>query len=363
MDARRCVPIAPPEVALAAYGSTLGIAAPAILPALAEAIATSVGWAQFPGVLLVTRSTPSPLLLVAGRFEADGLRWLEGQAHRLIHDLERLIYLDPEQVGQLVRRLARRLAEELGERLRTAELVAIPRGGRRVRDALARELGRPAAPADDRAGSERLRILIDDCALTGQRLREALGRHDGPVACATLVSPPPLRAALLAAEPGVAGFWSAGDLGGTGRHTPEGSGYWRGDISPLGFPWGEPRRWFRLDGAPERAWRLVPPAWCEKNAAAVGRLDVRTLPALEDGDPRILTCPLGDGAVLVAHLPAGRVYRFDALAAELWSGWRGGRAEGAMIDSIAHRYAVPRERVAADAASLAAAARAADLLP
>lgn len=355
----RLVSASLPPAALDRYAATFGLPAEAAIAALARAVATSVGWAEYPGSLLIARPGRAPALLAAGRFGRSGLEWLRAQSVRLATDLDRLVWVGPERVPELVRRLARRLAERLGERLATAELVAIPRGGLRVRDALARELGRPAAPTPHASAAPV--VLVDDCALTGQRLREALDRLDRPATFATLVSPPPLRAAVAATEPRLEGFVTAADLPSGDGAPVRTAGYWRGDTAPLGFPWGEPRRWVRLGERVERTWRLVPPELCTKNAAAVGRLDLRVVEA-EETTGEVLTCPLGEGAVLLADLARGRTYRLDPPAAELWAEWRRGGSGRGAVEAIARRHGVARAEVAADADALLAAVRAAGLL-
>lgn len=202
-------------------------------------------------------------------------RWLE--AHGGVRTVD---YRDAER---LTEELAVRLRNEIGGgELAGFRFAGIPRGGAIVLGLLAYALDLPAArlAGGDDDDPRRPLVLVDDCALSGARLREELGRRRaGEVVVAHLLSPAALRAALRAAEPRVRAAIAGQDLADrTDLLVPDeaerrawrqrwherlgGRPYWFGAVEPVAFAWGQPDAvWWDPDTeAAAGGWHLVPPA-------------------------------------------------------------------------------------------------------
>ena len=272
-----------------------------------------------------------------------------------------------EQAERDAARLAGELARRVPE-LDAAELRAIPRGGLFVLGMLAYLLDLPADRLAPAAGADpgRPLVLVDDCALSGLRVREALAAARGRrVVVAHLYSPAPVRRAL-AGEPGVVACVAARDLE---DRTPEvlpdaeerraaegrwrarlGDRPWYGLAQPVAFPWNEPDRpfWNELTGRAEDGWRLVPP---HRNLKARGRL----------GDPAGIAGPSAtapgaagprwrlaegvawgdfDGVVWLCRTADRRVFSLTGVAADLWRWTASGGGEAAVAARAAAVYAV-----------------------
>lgn len=244
---------------------------------LARAIATSPGWPDGCGAVLVARTASNPTLTVLGRFDAAGEAWLRCQSRALLHACAHLRYVDDSQVRQDCVRLADRLREQLGDGLSRAKLAAIPRGGLVVLGLLAAILGVDREQLEPPFPEERPLIVVDDCALSGTRFSQFLrGRGSSRVVFAPLYSHPELRAAIEAREPRVESVLSAADIQGErldrGGARPDGEGYWAGTTEALAFPWNEPERsvWNPAAERWEAAWHIVPPELCLKNRPRPG---------------------------------------------------------------------------------------------
>lgn len=358
------------------YRRALGLdAAGAALTGLARAIAADPGWRQrAPGARLVARLAPEPrLAAILPQPGAEG--WLAAQAAALPAACRHLRYLDPSAVDAACRRLAQRLRRRLGSAaLGAARFVAVPRGGLLVLGHLAYRLGlepgrlEPGA-AGSPAGDEALLVAVDDCAVSGVRCRQLLARHpDRRLVFAHLLSPPPLRAAIEAAEPRVAACVAAGDLEELPGPSPDrtrlaagdrlaGERYWAGVTRPLGFPWGEPDRrvWQAESGGWITAWRIVPPELCLKNRVARQAVPVRLLGAgtgpLRPA-PGVLWERLGE-RLLVADLDAGATFGLAGTAADLWQALAEHGDPALAAGRLAERYAAPATELRRDAAAFA----------
>lgn len=226
-------------------------------------------------------------------------------------------------------RLALALGRELGAgELARCRFVAIPRGGLIVLGILSYQLGLRAEQLLPEALPGAPMVVIDDCALTGQRLRQALCRLPASeVVVGHLCSPSKLRRAVLAAEPRVRACLAARDL----EELPAspdaaaeaawserwqarlgGEGYWIGRVQPVVFPWSEPDMPFfnRATERVEQGWRFAPPDRCLKVRAALDprareRRDgaFRAPPGLIHGsfDGVLWLCAPGTGEVVSLH--------------------------------------------------------------
>lgn len=319
------------------------------------------------------------------------------------------------QLGQLVRRLtatlrfvddaraaadAARLAARLDAALPAAQRHAasfhpIPRGGYVVLGLLAYHLDLPrerlrAADERDHETDAPL-VLVDDCALSGLRLRQELERlpEGRPVVVAHLYSAPELRQAVLEAEPRVVACVAAGDLADRSREIfpdPEEHRawrerwaerlqgerrYWLGLPELIAFPWNEPDRpfWNAATGRMEDGWRFVPPHLCTKNRA---RLAAALPPAVRreiaEGEPGGWRMADGvawgefDEVAWLVRTDSEQVFSLDGTAALTWRVLVVGGSLETAAAALARQYAVDEATARRDAEALAAELETAGLL-
>lgn len=160
-------------------------------------------------------------------------------------------------------------------------MAGVPRGGLIVAGMLSYLLAAPASSMVGVREEAESVVLVDDCALSGHRLRQVLGASGARrVVFATLYSAPELRQAILDQEDRVVACVSARDLNdqaavmyGDGydewvrRWSERSDAYWAGRTEHVCFPWNEPDLsvWNPVTEAVERGWNLVPPELCLKN--------------------------------------------------------------------------------------------------
>ena len=250
---------------------------------------------------------------------------------------------------------------------------------------------------------------MDDCALTGLRLGQAVARQRragaGRLVVAHLCSSPQLRRRVLAREPAVEACVAAFDLddqaaavfpdrrrreawrhrwawrlGGEGR-------YWIGLAPPLAFPWGEPDHpvWNPVTRRLEAGWRFLPPHRSPK-ARSLLRASLpaacRELPA---GGPRgrrwqgregvvwSLSGGTASGDTVSGNTVSGstvwlcragdrRVFSLDGSAALAWKALACGHGEDAAAAALEAVYGVEAGAARRDVAALAADLAAQELL-
>jgi hypothetical protein len=329
--------------------------------------------------LVLVRRRPEPLLAFVGALdEADHFR-LEALRSLLVELPSRLRFLDWVTVQQAVDRLAEALALELGaDALGRARLVGVPRGGLIVTGLLAVRLGLGPESLGPPEVSRPL-VVVDDCALSGSRLRGFLYAqdHPGPLV-AVLASHPGLRRALAAAVPEVRAVVSAVDLH---DHAPErqGSDYprwrarwrtrhqedvWTGDPDLVAFPWSEPETsvFNPVTGHSEPGWRVLPDTACLKNRPPPGG-DGQTpvIAALEEA-PGYLRPPARvlagrHGAAVVVVGADGSCVRLRDTAADFWEVVTAVPSEQTAVEVLCDRYGAPAEAVRNDLVQFTTALR------
>ena len=328
--------------------------------------------------------------------EPSDRRRLASFANGLALYRQHLRWVDYPQAEHDAGLLATALRREIGpEALATARFRAIPRGGLIVLGLLAYQLGLDAgqldhdsgqlAPGggqlDPGSGAEGLLVLVDDCALSGLRLRQALARASSSrVVAAHLYSTPALRRAAVEREPHLAACVAAHDLedltprlaetaeeqAAWRRRWAERLGddrYWTGVPELVAFAWSEPDRvlWNPESGRMESGWHLAAPHRClnhrielagEPVAAAAGGW--RLAPEVAWGR--------FDGVVWLCHTGRGQVFSLAATAADLWA-WlvASGSAEYA-VERALGAYDAEEEAVRRDLAELTATLQAEGLL-
>lgn len=345
------------------------------LVALAAALAQSYPSKRMQGVTLGVREHPEPILTFAGDFDDRARVRLAELPSFLEEASTRLRFISWREVEAGCIRLAAELRDMLGEaELERCTLVGVPRGGLIVTGLLAYALRIPpervrSTPWPAATRSDCPVVIVDDCGLSGIRLRETIGRMDAPrIVVALLFSHPDFRAAVEAAEPRVVAAVSGCDLRDHGAELlGEGYAAWRERwarrvprryhtalLDLIVFPWSEPQVRFRhpVTGEIEPNWSLAPPAPGDSSVTAKGGLRVQVvddrpgidrladgvLPIEGDGD---------EGGVLLVNAFGNESAFLTGTAAELWRAWMSGD-ETTAASRVAEAYDEPVERVSAD---------------
>jgi len=246
----------------------------------------------------------------------------------------RVRYYDYEQAEIAAETLAARLLEVIPRDELSGHVFApIPRGGLIVLGMLSYLLDLTPEQLPPTARRGRPTVLVDDIALTGARVREALDALDASdVVVAHLISHPDLRAAVRD-DSRVRECVAAFDLETVDNDmSPEqvsevrqawkarlDGRYWFGHPELIAFPWSEPDQilWDDEKGAVEIGWRVVSPEMCLKNRALLG-------PPAPDRESRRFRFPgdiafgMFDDGYLVCRLEDEEVFRLDAVAGAIW---------------------------------------------
>ncbi len=246
----------------------------------------------------------------------------------------RVRYFDYSQAESAVEILAARLLEVIPrDELIRHVFVPIPRGGLIVLGMLSYllDLTPEQLPPTTTTGGPI--VLVDDMALTGARVRQALDELDGSDVVVThLGSHPELRAAVDD-DPRVRVCVAAFDLKTVDdemdpEHLAEvrkaweerlDGRYWFGRSELVAFPWSEPEQilWDNEKGVVEAGWRVVSPERCLKNRALLG-------PPAPDRKARHFRFPadiafgLFEDGYLICRLEDEQVYRLDNVAGAIW---------------------------------------------
>ena len=232
-------------------------------------------------------------------------------------------------------RQAERASVLLAERLRglfsPSELAGfafapIPRGGFIVLGMLAYALNlRPDQLLTRPDQTGRPLVVVDDCALTGLRFREFLGKTAvSPIIFAHLFSARRLREGILAQEERVTACVAAHDLGErplpAAAQSPLGSQhYWQGSTELVAFAWSEPALLTSLLSSEPSSpnWRFVSPQLCLNNRMALG-VDGRPAAKPVAGVPESLLYSWADGVLLLADSASGEFFKLERLPAAMW---------------------------------------------
>jgi hypothetical protein len=175
---------------------------------------------------------------------------------------------------------------------------------------------------------------VDDCALSGARLAEALdriGRQGEPVVVALLLAHPELSRALEADEPRVACCLTGGDLVDRAGEVPDdfeaiwrdrlpGRRYWLGPVEPVAFPWSEPEAvwWNARDGRLEREWRRVSPRSCLRFRAELDLPEPEGPPGALDLADGVIWKLDGERVLLRSADRSGRLIGLEGVALDMW---------------------------------------------
>ena len=301
----------------------------------------------------------------------------------------RLRYVGYRQAESDVLRLAAELRRTVGEELLSrAAFRAVPRGGLVVLGMLAYALGLRREQLDGRCEAEaESLVLVDDCALSGMRLRQELDRlaPSRRVVVALLYAAPDLRRAVEEGEPRVEACVAARDLADRSRELypdPQqhaawrrcwlerlgADRYWLGLPELVAFAWSEPDRpfWNSATERIEDGWRFVPPHRCLQGRARLAR-DLPEAASRETEEPEwrsAATAVWGefDGVLWLCHTGSQQVYSLDPTASLAWKALVTGADVAGAAKALTSRFDVDAETATSDVEALVAALVEAGLL-
>ena len=331
-----------------------------------------------PDAVMAIRERPEPLLVISGRLDRTAEARVAELPSLLREAGPRLRIFTWTDVEAACEELAAGVRQHLGQdRLEGFTLVGIPRGGLLVAGLLAYALGIPrsrirplsssveAAASPAGAGSDPV-ILVDDCVISGVRLRQALSSvRSSEVVVATLCSHPELRSAVEQAEPRVTACLAGVDLRDHGeellgseekawrarwkQRVPQ--RYHTGLLDLVSFPWSEPeiRMWNPVTGEMEPNWWLAPPEGCLEHRSAQGGVELQITdnqPGVDRLAASVVPVTAVDEMTLI-DCGAGRGVRFSGTALELWRGWVSYGLDEA-VERATAAYGEPRHRVRRD---------------
>jgi hypothetical protein len=337
-----------------------------LIVAFANEAARSPAGLRVPGVLIARRGE-DPGLAVVGDLDEAAVARVEELYDQIQESLDGSgVHVSYRRAEQDVQVLARRLEVELGgEALGRASFAAVPRGGLIVLGMLSMALGlRHEQIASSVAAAEGdLLVVVDDCGLSGYRLKQAVAAARArEVVVALLYAPDELRARIEAREPRVRTSISAGTLEDLGPRI-HGDGYpawvrrwqallgddryWIGRPAPITFAWKEPDRSFvnRATGEREAGWRLTPsPLRPPVDGGSPSGLRVAVQPPSRG--PLSAAADVfvaeSDGAVLlVGDGPSGSL-ALSPIASQFWRALSSCSSIDEGIRSLAARYDVER---------------------
>jgi hypothetical protein len=303
-------------------------------------------------------------IALLGYFDAADEARLSALAAQLDSHRQESRFVDYDDAEDLAFKLAASLTETLGpEVLKAARVEAIPRGGLVVLGMLGYAL--EAHPDRTASDSETLRVVVDDCAISGARFLRWLDDHPGPpVVFAHLYSHPELRRSLKQ-DPRVVDCVAADDLvdhapsrlgerydawvaGWQGRD----SGVWAGQVGHLAFAWNEPdvAIWNSVTEELEPGWRLVGPRLCLKNRRQIPE-DAIQQTSRSEGEltpgPGVLWADF-DEQVVVADTVSGDVLGLAGVGAVMWLEAVGSSTEEEALERLGGVFSVDRSQLRSD---------------
>ncbi len=348
------------------------------LKAVCSRILDDSRWQSVPHLAFVLKEDGSESILAAfgvfGETEFERLKSLSAQIGRVDQNAR---YIDYRQAEQDCEILAARLKERFGRReLRSFSFYPVPRGGVIVYGMLSYALDLPATGDNSSIAADAPVMFVDDCAISGMRFGQMLGRFPGRrVIFAPLYSHPDLRRAICDREPRVIDCVSAHDLadlapelygeGYAGWHAVWSQRlgkevYWTGQPEYLCFAWNEPESsfWNSATDKLEPGWRLVPRNRCLRHRSVDGPphrdTDTPLLQVLPKAAGPIkpangtIYARMPDDTVALAALPGSECYILEGTAAAMWFALVEHGAVEPAAASLAGRYEVEAERLEAD---------------
>jgi hypothetical protein len=303
---------------LAPHPSVFGIDPHTRCLSLVAAISASPAWGRLRDRARLAVRPDQGLIGLFGSFQPEDRPALAALGWQTAGLLRRLRPVSYDDVAEACLDLAGQLQTVVASLGGNAyRMEPIPRGGHIVTGLLAYALG-GVSDGGREPKADPVTILVDDCALSGTRLRQQIAAHPGrTLVVALLHAHPDLMRHVREAEGSVRATLAARDLV---DHAPERpdyvdwharwsvrtpDDYWTGDPDHVCYPWNEPDAliWNYVTKTAETAWRVVPPSWCLKNRVDGHVEDIqRCEPAAGDLQPtaQVIWANTGDGVLAVA---------------------------------------------------------------
>ncbi len=319
---------------------------------------------------MLLRPNLSPELIVLGSFDEVGESHIRAEAIELDRTCRRLQYINYAEVEDACQILARHLAERFSEsELSRFQFTSIPRGGHIVLGMLAYAL-QLRRPQLEMSAADTPLVVVDDCALTGLRFHQFLGKYrHRQVVFTPLYSHPDLRSSVESEEANVLACLSGRDLHDYGPQQSgdrypgwqqrwlaklEGHRYWAGQIRHLCLPWNEPDRllWNPVTQRAEIGWRVVPPELCLGNRGQPYSNSVNVQIQHQPPGPlrppdQVFFCRHND-QIVVGDLNTGGAFGLADVAGQMWNAIvEQGSCESA-LDELSQRYDVSASRLKVD---------------
>jgi hypothetical protein len=381
MGASSFVPVTEPVAALlpvddrllAPHPDLYGYDPAARCLALAQALAGSPAWARLRQHARLVVRPSSGLIGIIGEIPEDLAAAAFSLGSQVPGLLRRLRPVSYPEVEQACLDLAAELTERLGAgSLRGYRMTGVPRGGMIVAGMLAYTLGLRSDQLRHLDHADGPTILVDDCALSGLRLRESLARCPSrEVVVVLLHAHPDLRRSVESSEPRVLLCLAARDLG---DHAPARDDYdawkrrwqersphdyWTGDPDHVCYPWNEPDAliWNEETEQAEAGWRVVPPAWCLKTRAEASIDDLQVCVSVEGAlmpAAEVIWARTGEGTV-VARLGSEKSLLLRGTAEAMWDAMVEAGDATAAAGRVASRLAMDAEAVSRDLDALVSA--------
>ena len=324
----------------------------------------------FDEITFIVQSKPHPALATVGLFDESTEKRLQQMSGHLQSALSRLQYLTYADAEDGCDRLGQALRQEVdAEVLEQVHAVGVPRGGLIVLGMLSYVLNLRHGQLEGAPPDDAPLLLVDDIALTGNRLNRFLQAHPSRnVVVATLFSHPELREAMVRDEPRVTAFVSAFDLEDYDQERSDydthkaqwkerwtGTRYWTGQTDPVCFPWSEPdiAVWNPETEALEEGLRIIPPSHCLRN--------VHATVAAEDEAHRIQHQPDATGPIqppsdvffgrvqestIVANPEADVCIELQDTGAAIWHSLIAHGTEEAVVEDLLATYDIERDALA-----------------
>ena len=327
--------------------------------------------------MFVVRDHSPSHLTAFGDLSPEDLDRLANLSDQLRHVSRSAVFVDYSRAEQLADELAELLVARYGHsNLLEFEFRAVPRGGLVVLGMLSYALSLPRECLRHSDRSDRPVVLVDDCALSGVRIREHISAMpDRRVTVATLCSPPTFESAAIGLCPNVDACISPVHLADLGpellgdrydewlaeqRQRLSDTAIWFGRPEFVCFAWNEPESSFvnRRTGEVERGFRLVS-APSEDLPDTDGVRVHRDGPGPYNAPPWVTAADLDGGRVAVADFSGktgtstSSCYLLEDSAAEIWIRLIERGTVEAAASAVAEQYAADPQTVAADVARLA----------
>jgi hypothetical protein len=343
-----------------------------LIVALANAAASSPAGLRVPAVL-VARTGADPGFAVVGDLDEAAVARVEELFDQVQESLdERGLYVGYRRAEQDVQVLARRLEENLGAAaLKRAKFAAVPRGGLIVLGMLSIALGlrHEQIASTTAAEAPELLIVVDDCGLSGHRMKQALSAvRAREVVVAFLYAPDELRMRVEECEPRVVSCISARNLADLGPRI-HGDGYpawvrrwetllgedryWVGRPVQVTFAWKEPDRSFvnLATGGREAGWRLTP---SRLRSPSEGTSTDGLRVVVQSPSRGVLRAAADvfvaevEGAVVLVREGQEGALALSPVASQFWRALSSLRSVGAGVDALAPDLDVDRQSLERD---------------